>query len=410
MQQREGQSPSFLSEMLRFPNFKMYCNLLLLLCLQLQQTTATAWSTKDAIESMRGLSLNQPKQAFYMFQTLPLYLKNIHGIQKPATIALNKIISEYNRQKDFDAAINAYEGGKSAGIQIDTKTQSAVIKSYFGEKDTKEANKVFDSMTHKDTITLNTMISGYIDNEQFAEAIQVYEHGYGITKNTKTHNAAIRAYCGAAKTDKAKQIFDGMTHKDTVTLNTMITGYIDNQQFEKAIKIYENASKYGIAKNTITDTVAIKAYCGMKQIKQAKQVFNGMTHKDTITLSTMISGYIDNEEFHNAIQLFHDPKYSHISTNMITRTAVIKAYCGVKDMTAAKKIFDDMTHKDTCTLNTMITGYIDNQQFDKAIKMYENAREYRISKNTITNNAAIKAYCGMKQLKQATQIFDGKTQ
>ena len=140
-----------------------------------------------------------------MFETLKPQLKNIARIQKPAVIALNKIISDYNRQKNFGDAVNAYERGTNAGIQINTMTYNAVIKSYCGAKDTTEAKKVFDSMTHKDASTLNTMISGYNDNQQFAEAIQVYEHEYGITKDTITHNAAIKAYCGAGKTDQAKQ-------------------------------------------------------------------------------------------------------------------------------------------------------------------------------------------------------------
>ena len=51
-----------------------------------------------------------------------------------------------------------------------------------------------------------------------------------------------------------------------------------------------------------------------------------------------------------------------------------------------------MTHKDIYTLNTMITGYIDNQ----------NCRH--ISKETNTHNAAIKAYCEKKDTITTTNI------
>ena len=387
-----------------FFNFKIVCCFNLFLLLLLQQTTSSSKNVREIAAKIRELSYDQPAQACQRFAALDSSLKQNPYICKPATIALSKIISKFNQRQQFNEAINVYQQGIKDGIPKDTITDNAVIKSYCQKGDTNEARKIFETMDGKDTITLNTMISGYTDNQQFDRAIQLYEHGYRIAKNTITNTAVIKAYCEAGKTDKARQVFDSMREKNTFTLSTMISGYTDNKQFEKAIQMYEHG--YGIAKDTITNTAAIKAYCGAGKTDKAKKVFDSMREKNTITLNTMITGYTDNKEFEKAIQL-----YEHgygIPNDKITHNAAIKAYCGAGITDKARQIFNCMKEKNTITLNTMISGYIDNQQFDKAIQLY-NDPAYRIPKDTTTHNAAIKRHCEFQNTIKAPLIFDSMT-
>ena len=183
----------------------------------------------------------------------------------------------------------------------------------------------------------------------------------------------------------------------------MISGYIDNEQFHNAIKLFHDPKYRLISKNMITHTAVIKAYCEAKDMTAAKKIFDVMTHKDTYTLNTMITGYIDNQQFEEAIQLYNDQKYSHISKDTITHSTAIKAYCEKGDTITARNIYNKMTNMDVFTLCTMIKGYINNQQFKDAIQLYEQNNE--ITKDIVTHNAAMEAYCKLGLFKQSQEIF-----
>ena len=387
-----------------FFNFKIACCCSLFLLLLLQEPTSSG-NVRETIKTVAWeMKNNPPVQACERFATLDKRLKSNPSIHEPATVALNKIISKLNQQKQFGVAIKVYQQGIKDGIPRDTITHTAVIQAYCKKGNTNEARKIFETMDGKDTRTLNTMISGYIDNQQFDKAIKLYDNAniYGIPKDTITYNAVVKAYCGFQDTETARHIFESMKYKDTYTLNTMIAGYTDTEQFDKAIELYRNCHKYRIPKDTITKNAVIKAYCGIGAINTARDVFDSMKDKSIITLSTMISGYIDNQQFKKAIQL-----YEHrfgIPKNTITHTAAIKAYCGISDTIKARRIFDSMRDKNTHTLNTMIKCYINNDQLIEAIQLYE--QNNGITKNIVTHNAGMEAYCKHKSFNQSQAIFE----
>ena len=109
-------------------------------------------------------------------------------------MALNFLLLKFNRQNNFDATIDIYERGTMAGIQRDTMMDNALIEAYCKSGKTEEARKVFDNMNFRDTNTLNTMLIGYNDKDQFDEALRLFENCDGITKDAITHSAALEAY------------------------------------------------------------------------------------------------------------------------------------------------------------------------------------------------------------------------
>ena len=321
-------------------HLKSVCGLNLLLFFLLQQTMSSSANVRLTIERnaaiIRRLCFDQLALACVHFATLDSSLKRHPSIHEPTTYALNRIISQFNQQKQFNEAINAYQQGIKDGIPINIVTDTAIIQSYCGKGMTKKARRLFDRMQDKNIITLNTMITGYTDNKQFDKAIQLYnDPNYDILKDTITNTAIIKAYCKQGMTDTARQIFEIMDGKDTCTLNTMISGYTDNYQFDEAIQLY-NDPNHGIPKNTITDTAAIKAYCKQGMTDTARQIFDRMREKNKITLTTMMSGYNNNKEFDKAIQLYNDPNYD-ILKDAITERAANQAYHGAKKHEKSKE-------------------------------------------------------------------------
>ena len=64
----------------------------------------------------------------------------------------------------------------------------------------------------------------------------------GIKKNNQLSNTMIDFYghCGGDNIQTALEIFDDNTNKDTVSINCMMSNYINNHQFNEALQIYDN--------------------------------------------------------------------------------------------------------------------------------------------------------------------------
>ena len=67
------------------------------------------------------------------------------------------------------------------------------------------------------------------------------------------------AKCGSM--EDARQVFDGMYERDMVTWTALISGYVQNQHGEEALKLFPLMLRAGMKPNEFTFSSVLKA-CG----------------------------------------------------------------------------------------------------------------------------------------------------
>ncbi|KAL3812421.1 hypothetical protein ACJIZ3_013689 [Penstemon smallii] len=197
-----------------------------------------------------------------------------------------------------------------------------------------EAHNLFDEMSHRNTVTYNAMIKGYLQNGFFEKAVYLYNQMQ--VRDIFSYNTMISGLMQHGDVEGAEKIFESMGYRDIVTWNSIISGYVDNDLVDKAVS-----------------------------------VFNEMLFKDVISWNLVIAGLVKVKEFGKAEELFRGMS----TRDVASWTIMMKAYLGAGRIIEAREIFDDMPTKDIQAWNTMISGYVQNEFLEIAESLFHKMPE-----------------------------------
>ncbi|XP_042515975.1 pentatricopeptide repeat-containing protein At3g47530 [Macadamia integrifolia] len=178
-----------------------------------------------------------------------------------------------------------------------------------------EACRVFNEMSHPDTVAWNVLISCYTRNGRtgdalglfnvmqnppygsepddvtcllllqacahmgaldFGEKIHSYinEHGYGNAVHLRNSLIAMYSRCGCV--DKAFQVFQGMSERNVVTWSAMISGMAMNGHERQAILTFEEMQRNGVLPDDQTFTGVFSACSHGGLVDQGLDIFDRM--------------------------------------------------------------------------------------------------------------------------------------
>ncbi|KAI5081461.1 hypothetical protein GOP47_0004644 [Adiantum capillus-veneris] len=172
------------------------------------------------------------------------------------------------------------------------------------------------------------------------------------------------AKCGSLL--KAQEVFDKVQVRDVVLWNALIAGYAEEGQGEEALSCFDQMQLEGVSPNAVTLLSSVKACCRIGAAKKgqelhmeierrdllqsehvgntlidmyakngliakAQQVFNKIQHKDVISWTTLMAGYIHCADGEGVFQIFDTMLGEGIKPNTVTFVVVLNA-CSRKGM------------------------------------------------------------------------------
>ncbi|KNA19241.1 hypothetical protein SOVF_063440 [Spinacia oleracea] len=265
------------------------------------------------------------------------------------------------------------------GQLFDVQVQTALICLFSNFGDLNSVNRVFENVVVKDEYSWNCIISGYVKNNRMAEGLCLFRkmlrsgaipteftfsmvlnacarlsdnsfgqlaHGQviltGVFLDLPLQNALVDMYSSCGDTQSALHVFEGIQNPDLVSWNSMMAGYSEKGEGEKAMELFVQlqhcaaqkpdeytfaalisaiqecpASHYGeplhakvivcgLDKSVFVGSPLISMYFGHGKIESAEGVFRTISKKDVILWTEMISGYSKVEDCENAIRFFYD--------------------------------------------------------------------------------------------------------
>nr|KYP45308.1 Pentatricopeptide repeat-containing protein At5g59600 family [Cajanus cajan] len=201
-------------------------------------------------------------------------------------------------------------------FELDSFVSSSLIVMYSKCAKVEDARKVFDGMSVKDTVALNAIIAGYVQQGAANEALGLVKsmnhgfcptsatistllpacataarvrvgreiHGYalvtGVEEDIYVRSALVDMYAKCGFISEATSLFSRMAEKNTVTWNSIIFGFANHGYCKEAIELFNQMEKEGAAKlDHLTFTAALTACSHDGDIELGQRLFKIMQEK-----------------------------------------------------------------------------------------------------------------------------------
>eukprot|EP01083_Nonionella_stella_P175528 611530_1 len=305
-------------------------------------------------------------------------------------------------------------------IQNDGKYyQTALINAYAKQGSIHDAKQVFLDMDDdkKDIVAICAMMTVYINNRYYAEAVQLYDDiDSHIQLDTVSHALVIKAcvQIGAVAKDKVNDIYRTIqlqyTNIPIALKTTLIDFYGTHEAFELAQEIYDSIDDR--EKDVVCIGAMMKTYMNNQRNKDALCLYDAMDgvyglQKDVVCIGAMMKTYMNNQRNKDALCLYDamDGVYG-LQKDEVCHCLAMKACSNSMIKEKGEYIHAVIERNRYCnmqTMNTLIDFYGHCGEIDKAWKVFQSIDAGK--KDTICINAMMNVYLMNKMDRECVELF-----
>ncbi|XP_059074579.1 pentatricopeptide repeat-containing protein At1g11290, chloroplastic isoform X2 [Cryptomeria japonica] len=275
-----------------------------------------------------------------------------------------------------------------------------------------DACQVFDRMPERDVVSWSAMIAGYSQNGNCLDALYLFKdmNIRGMEPDSVTIACVLPACARIASLQHGKEIH----------------GYMIKNRFASDVLVW----------NALMD---MYAKCG--SIQDAKQVFDGLYHRDSVSWSTIIGGYAQNTHYDHALKLFAEMQLSGVKNDYATIASVLPAcanalalrhgkeihnyiirfglesdvfvvsalvdmYSKCGKIEFARQIFEKMYDRNVVSWNAMVAGYTQNGNYSEAFQIFRQLQHTEVKLDPITIVSILPACARLGTLQQGKEIHN----
>ncbi|XP_019445815.1 PREDICTED: pentatricopeptide repeat-containing protein At3g12770-like [Lupinus angustifolius] len=268
---------------------------------------------------------------------------------------------------------------------------TSLVDMYSNLGDTGSATLVFNSMSTRNLVSWNAMISGYVQNGMIPESLALF-------------NRLVQSGIGF----------------DSGTLVSLIQGCSQTSNFKNGKILHACVIRKGLESNLVLSTTVVDMYFKCGAANQASTAFRRMEKRNVITWTSMLVGLSQNGYAVDALMLFCQMQEENVAANSVTlvslvhccanlgslkkgksvhahlirhcyaydvvnMSALIDMYAKCGKIHFAEKLFNNgFSLKDVILCNSMIMGYGMHGHGHHAIGVYDRMMEEGLKPNQIT--------------------------
>ncbi|EOY32622.1 Tetratricopeptide repeat-like superfamily protein, putative [Theobroma cacao] len=218
---------------------------------------------------------------------------------------------------------------------------------------------------YPDTYTIPYVLKACAKFHALEEGQQIHAHSikFNLNSNVYVLNTLMRLYAVCGIIDYVRNLFDQSPERDLVSWTTIIQAFVKTGFAKEAIQAYfdmcrENlrpdkmtlvvvlsaCSRLGdlslgtqihenicnfhdIGSDVFVDNALVDVYMKCGDVDSARQLFNLMPVKNVVSWNSMISGLVQQGQFKEALDVFHDMQKIGLKPDNVTLVAVLNA-CG----------------------------------------------------------------------------------
>ena len=324
------------------------------------------------------------------------------------------------------ANIRAVEKGEKIHEQIvsgnwvekDIALGTALIHMYSKCGMLRKAREILEGFPVRNAASWNALTSGYAEHGQYREALSCFEHMQSeglspdevtftcmlkacgstgtIEKGKQIHeeiisrgllqkdvvlgNAVVDMYAKCAMVTKAQEVLEELHVRDVATWNTLIAGYVQQGQYHEALNCFERMQSDGLSTNAMTYICILKACGGAGAIEKGIQI-----HKE------IMGG-------------------SLLEKNMLLGNALVDMYAKCGNLAKAQTVLEELPIRNVVTWSSLVAGYTQQRDGHNALRCFEQMQSEGICPNNVTFSCLLSACCHSGQSNEAQMLFSEMTQ
>ncbi|XP_049406488.1 pentatricopeptide repeat-containing protein At2g29760, chloroplastic-like [Solanum stenotomum] len=197
---------------------------------------------------------------------------------EPNAVTLLGLVSCSLKMGDFGLGKLIHLYIMKRGIHMSENLGNGLIDMYAKFGDMESAEKLFDRMQMKTVFSWTSLLDGFIQKGELERAGVVFSQ---MPKDTTAWNVMLSGYSEAGDMSSAETIFRAMPDRDLVSWNTMILGYTQNKMYMKSLELLRDMFRFGLKPDRIT-LIGLFSVCGYAGVLHIGEAIHSFMEKQNI--------------------------------------------------------------------------------------------------------------------------------
>lgn len=292
-------------------------------------------------------------------------------IQEPCLFVYNVMVKAYAKRGIFRKVILLFQRLKEDGLWPDNFTYPFVLKAIGCLRDLCHGEK----------------IHGFVVKT-------------GMDFDNYVCNSLMDMYAELGKIEYAEKLFDEMHTKDSVSWNVLISGYVRCRRFEDAINTFKEMQRESNVKPGEAGIVSTLSACtALKNLELGEEIHNYVRNElgfTTIINNALLDMYAKCGRLNIARKVFDEMPMK----NVICWTSMISGYINCGDLKEARDLFDISPVRDVVLWTAMINGYVQFNHFDEAVALFRKMQIQKVKPDKFTVVALLTGCAQLGALEQ----------
>ncbi|XP_024523463.1 pentatricopeptide repeat-containing protein At2g33680-like isoform X2 [Selaginella moellendorffii] len=203
---------------------------------------------------------------------------------------------------------------------------------------------------------------------------------FGFDRDAFVSSSLVNFYARCGSMEDARKVFDerggARGNKNVVSWNSLLLGYVDNEEPESALELFSVMQQQGLA-DSLSFVAALKASSCLAVREQGRQVDGRL-----VKVRALERGKF----------LHLQARKSGCELENFVSNSLIDMYAKCWSMAEAREVFERMPDRSVVSWNALLLGYVENGEGDVALELFALMRPPRACQpNGLTYVAALKA-------------------
>ncbi|PKU75275.1 putative pentatricopeptide repeat-containing protein At5g59200, chloroplastic [Dendrobium catenatum] len=290
------------------------------------------------------------------------------------------------------------------GFESDSPIGGALIEFYCHCDAVEDAHQVFEEMSSPCSTISKAIIAGLLSAGRIVDAEIVF--GRMLNPCPFSYNQMIKAYAQVGRMADAKSLFDKMPCKNIVSLNTMITVYHKAGEFEQSLRIFDSIKEEN---NTVTWNSMISGFVQNEEPVEALKLYTLMQYvpitSSRSTFSALLRACASIGTLKQGMMLHAQLCKSPFGSNVYCGTSLVDMYAKCGNIVDAKVSFLEIVSPNVASWTALINGLAQHGSGTEAVLEFGRMVKQGIEPNVVTFVGLIMACCREGMVDEGMKFF-----